>query len=136
MTIINDESFEPGKKIKLRDYIVFTCFALFSCLTIFWLLPWEINYINIVSNFKYLSCNWCFIGDYCTILLHLLHCNICYILIFHLLFLQYFVIGALGSRAQNGYYCRHYCLSFYSMGYVSIYYMMGIIVKNLEVLYF
>ncbi|NMB97193.1 MAG: hypothetical protein GYA02_11385 [Clostridiaceae bacterium] len=129
-----DESFEPGKKIKLRDYIVLIL-ACFVFLFNDFLAPalWRsITSISSVTLNTYHVIG-VLLGIIVTILLHLLlHCNICYILNFSFAILTMgFVIGALGSKSTEWLLLQALLFGVsYSMGYVSIYYMMGIIVKK------
>ncbi|HOJ10730.1 MAG TPA: LuxR C-terminal-related transcriptional regulator [Clostridiales bacterium] len=129
-----DERFEPGKKTELRDYtvLILACFVfLFND----FLAPALWRSITSIASLTLNTYHviGVLLGIVITLFLHLiLHCNICYILNFSFAILTMgFVINAFGSNGEEWILLQVLLFGVsYSMGFVSIYYMMGIIAKK------
>jgi len=130
----DDEGFEPGKKTKLRDYtvLILACFvflfndflapALWRSNTL--IEPFVLNIYHVIGVL---------LGIIVTLCLHLIvHCNICYILNFSFAVLTMgFVITPLSKDGAKWILLQALLFGIsYSMGFVSIYYMIGIIAKR------
>jgi len=139
--VSGEELFEPGRKPQSKDYIVLVlaCFVfifndflapvLWKTATVI-IQPFTLNMWHAVGIF---------IGVVITIFLqHVWRCNICYVLNFSFALLAMgFVIGTLEYQSMN--LALFQALLFgvsYAMGFVSIYYIIGIIAKKSRSMFF